>query len=124
MILPSTHKGSPRMYREHLYDAMSTVRQYCKPDLFIQVNVTCSLRWQEITNSLNKDEMCVDRPDIMNRVFHMKLTDFMNQMIKKKKMGKVLACIRVIEFQKRDLPQCHVLFILYKENKIFTTARH
>ncbi|GFY21464.1 ATP-dependent DNA helicase [Trichonephila clavipes] len=45
-ILPSTFTGSPRLMHEYAQDAMTYVRGYGRPDLF--VTFTCNPTWNEI----------------------------------------------------------------------------
>ncbi|GBP21188.1 hypothetical protein EVAR_84311_1 [Eumeta japonica] len=49
-ILPSTYIGSPRHMHEYAQDAMTYVRNYGTPDLFI--TVTCNPKWTEIEREL------------------------------------------------------------------------
>ena len=46
VILPSTFIGSPRHMQQLYQDAMSIVRRFGKPDLFI--TFTCNPNWPEI----------------------------------------------------------------------------
>ena len=50
IILPSTFTGGPRYMHEHQQDAMSYIRKYGHPDLFI--TTTTDPNWSEIKNSL------------------------------------------------------------------------
>lgn len=50
-ILPATYMGSPRHMHEYTQDAMTYVRNYGKPDLFI--TFTCNPHWPEIKQYLN-----------------------------------------------------------------------
>lgn len=121
VILPNSHKGSDRHYREQYYDAMTIISKFGKPDLFI--TFTCSPQWWEIKENLKPNEYYADRPDLVNRVFNMKLNNFMKRMTKDHVMGEVIAFMSVIEFQKRGLPHCDLLFILSKQFK-FTVPEH
>ncbi|GFV20704.1 helitron_like_N domain-containing protein [Trichonephila clavipes] len=49
-ILPSTFTGSPRHMLEYAQDAMTYVRAYGRPDLF--VTFTCNPTWNEIKELL------------------------------------------------------------------------
>lgn len=49
-ILPATYIGSPRHMHEYAQDAMSYVRHYGRPDLF--VTFTCNPNWSEIKREL------------------------------------------------------------------------
>ena len=70
-ILPGSYAGSPRALQQSYQDAMSIVRAYGRPDLF--VTFTCNPRWPEITLSLHPGQTASDRPEIVARVFKMKL---------------------------------------------------
>ena len=50
VILPSTFTGGPRYMHERQMDAMTYVRTYGRPDLFI--TMTTNPRWPEITDNL------------------------------------------------------------------------
>ncbi|XP_019184363.1 PREDICTED: ATP-dependent DNA helicase PIF1-like [Ipomoea nil] len=73
------------------------------PNLFI--TFTCNPKWPEIQRFLEKRNLkAEDRPDIVCRVFKMKLEG--------KLFGAVRAVIYTIEFQKRGLPHAHILLFL------------
>lgn len=50
VILPSTSVGSPRNMLQNYQDAVTVVRKYGKPDLFIAM--TCNPKWREIIENL------------------------------------------------------------------------
>ena len=117
LILPHTHIGSPRNLYQRYLDAMSIVRTYGKPDLFI--TFTCNPKWKEILENLNGANGH-ERPDIIARVFREKLHRFKED-LKNQFLGvKFIAFIDVIEFQKRGLPHCHLLGILSDQTKLRT----
>jgi hypothetical protein len=61
------------------------------PDIFI--TFTCNPNWPEIQRELAKDRLqSHDRPDIISRVFKMKLDALMKDITRKHILGKVLAC--------------------------------
>ncbi|XP_065679083.1 uncharacterized protein LOC124814697 [Hydra vulgaris] len=62
--LPSSYVGSPRAFKENFEDAMTIIKKYGKPDIFI--TFTCNPKWREITENLNPGEC--DRPDLVSRV--------------------------------------------------------
>lgn len=115
-ILPSSFIGSPRHMSQLYQDAMSIVRRYGKPDLFI--TFTCNPSWEEITNELLFGQAAGDRPDLCSRVFHMKLKSLLNDIRKNEIFGRVVADVYTIEFQKRGLPHAHILLILDSDSKI------
>lgn len=115
VILPSTFIGGPRFMAQLYQDAMSLVRRFGKPDLFI--TFTCNPAWVEITRELLDGQDAGDRPDLSARVFNLKLKALMDDIIKKSVLGKVVAYVYSIEFQKRGLPHCHMLLILDENDK-------
>ncbi|CAB5176430.1 unnamed protein product [Rhizophagus irregularis] len=119
IILPSSFAGSPRQMYQLYQDAMSIVSRFGKPDLF--VTFTCNPRWPEITRELLPHQSAVDRPDLTARVFHMKLQELLKDLLHNHCLGKVIAYIYVIEFQKRGLPHAHFLLILAPESKLRST---
>ncbi len=114
VILPSSFVGGPRYMAQSYQDAMAIVREYGKPDLFI--TFTCNPAWIEITRELFPNQLSSDRPDLVCRVFNVKLKELINDFQSGSAFGRVLAFIYVVEFQKRGLPHAHILLIL--ENKI------
>ncbi|CAK9303228.1 unnamed protein product [Gordionus sp. m RMFG-2023] len=119
VILPSSFQGSERNMRERYHDAMAIVSKFGKPDLFI--TFTCNPIWREIKENLYKGQNPSDRPDLLARVFHLKLSELLHDIIKKDFFGKCSAYVYTIEFQKRGLPHAHLLIILSENNKIETT---
>ena len=119
VVLPSTHIGSPRHCHQQYQDSMAVVRQYGKPDLFI--TFTCNPKWEEISKHLKQNQTAADRPDIVARVFQMKLQELLKDIVKGKIFGTVTAIMHVIEFQKRGLPHAHILLILESADKLNTT---
>ena len=115
IVLPASFTGSPRSMHQNYQDAMAIVRKYGKPDLFI--TLTCNPNWPEIRSALRDGQIPADRPDIVARVFHLKLKELMNMLTHQQVMGRVVAYVYVIEHQKRGLPHSHILLILAPEDK-------
>lgn len=114
-FLPSSFVGGPRYMQQLYYDAMAIVRSHTKPDLFI--TMTCNPRWPEITENLSPGQTAEDRPDLVTRVFRLKLAAMLNDILIKGVLGRVVAHMYVIEFQKRGLPHVHILLILTTADK-------
>ena len=96
-------------------DSMSIVRKYGNPDLFI--TFTCSPKWEEISSALSLNQKATDRPDLTKRVFRIKLRKLLNNICVKYFLGRILAHVYTIEFQKRDLLFAHILIILSDDDK-------
>ncbi|KAK0417481.1 hypothetical protein QR680_013034 [Steinernema hermaphroditum] len=118
VILPSTFNGGDRYFAQTYQDAMAIVREHGTPDLF--VTMTCNATWPEIVNNLKPGQTASDRPDMVAKVFKLKLAEFMDDIVKKGVVGKVRAYVNVIEFQKRGLPHVHMLLILEEPYKLRT----
>jgi hypothetical protein len=97
---------------------MALVRRFGKPSLFI--TFTCNPSWPEIQRNLLPGNDAYDEPDLIDRVFALKLKEKLNDLKKKQIFGKVLAYTYVVEFQKRGLPHAHILLILTKLSGIHT----
>ena len=54
------------------------------------------------------------------RVFKLKKDQLMNDIVQGSILGKVVAHMHVIEFQKRGLPHAHILIILANEDRAMT----
>ncbi|EFP93666.2 uncharacterized protein PGTG_19561 [Puccinia graminis f. sp. tritici CRL 75-36-700-3] len=110
IILPSSFSGSPRNMMQLYQDSMALVRHFGQPSLFI--TMTANARWPEVLAALKPNEEPWDRPDLIVRVFRMKLTSLIKAIVKKKRLGSVAAWVYTIEFQKRGLPHAHIMVIL------------
>ena len=117
-ILSSSFVGSPRWYNSQFQDGMAIVREYHKPDYFL--TMTCNPKWPEITENLEVGQTAQDRPDIVARVFKQKKDQLMHDLISGEILGKVVAHMHVIEFQKRGLPHAHILIILASSDRSMT----
>lgn len=109
-ILPATYIGSPRHMHEYAQDAMTYVRHYGRPDLFI--TFTCNPKWIEITQLLLPGQTSNDRHDITARIFRQKIRSLMNFIVKQRVFGDTRCWMYSIEWQKRGLPHAHILIWL------------
>ena len=109
VILPSTFTGGPRYMHERQMDALTYVRKFGRPDLFI--TMTTNPKWDEITANLLPGQEAHDQPDLIARVFHLKLKKLM-EFLKNGAFGEPQAWLFSIEYQKRGLPHAHILLWL------------
>jgi len=116
IILPSTFTGGPRYMHERQQDAMTYVRKYGHPDLFI--TMTCNPNWPEIKNNLLPGQKPEDRPELVARVFRLKLKQTIEMLKSEMIFGRPCARLYSVEFQKRGLPHAHILVWLVPEHKI------
>jgi len=102
--------------QQNYQDAMAIVRKYGKPDLFI--TFTCNPNWPEITENLPQGVPSSDRPELVARVFNLKLQELMQNIEREQVFGKIEAYVYVVEFQKRGLPHAHILVVLQEVYKL------
>ncbi|KAL3627546.1 hypothetical protein CASFOL_028909 [Castilleja foliolosa] len=93
-------------------------RVYGNPQYFI--TFTCNVKWPEITRHMTRvgTGHAQNRPDIIARVFHIKVQEFFRFIRSEKPFGEVAADLYTIEFQKRGLPHCHTLIWVTSAYKI------
>ena len=111
--VPASHIGSRAYFRKKRYDAYALARAHGNPSLFI--TMTCNPSWPEITKELERGQTPEDRPDIISRVFHIKMQQLKNDILRGKTFGKAKALTYRVEFQKRGLPHVHMLVWLEDE---------
>ncbi|XP_058727581.1 uncharacterized protein LOC131599128 [Vicia villosa] len=121
IVLPSSFVGSKRFMDQLYFDGMAISSALGFPDLFI--TFTCNPNWPEITRLLSKSNLKPhDRPDIVSKVFKIKFDEMMADLTKRHVLGRVLAFIYTIEFQKRGLPHAHILLFLHPQSKYPTPS--
>ncbi|CAH9118153.1 unnamed protein product, partial [Cuscuta epithymum] len=117
IVLPPTFTGGARYMIQNYQDAMAICRWAGYPDLFI--TFTCNPRWPEIDRFLNpKNLKSEDRPDVISRVFKIKLNGLIKDLRMNKAFGNVRGVVYTIEFQKRGLPHAHILLWLCSADKL------
>ena len=91
IILPSSFTGSRRYMIQNYQDAMAICRWVGYPDLFI--TFTCNPKWPEVAAFLQSipGQKIEERPDIVTRVFKIKLDELMYDIKQGKHFGTVTA---------------------------------
>jgi hypothetical protein len=95
--LPSSFVGSARYYQQLYLDAMALPRKFGKPDIF--VTFTCNPKWPEIQDALPARSHWKFHPDIVARVFMLKLKEFIHDIVVNEIFGTVRAYVYRIEWQ-------------------------
>ncbi|XP_052142068.1 uncharacterized protein LOC127761779 [Oryza glaberrima] len=96
-VLPALFVGGGRDMKRRYMDAMALVQKYGKPDVFLTMTF---------------------------RVFRAKLEDLKKQLFEKHMLGKVIAHVYVVEFQKRGLPHAHFLLIMSGRYKLTSAQQY
>ena len=115
VILPATFTGSQRNMHQNYQDSMAIVQGEGKPDMFI--TITVNPKSPEITEHLLPHQTANDRPDIVCRVFLLKVKALKEDLFDNQLFGRVIAYVDTIEFQKRGLPHMHLLIFLAQQDK-------
>ena len=90
VILPSSYTGGPRYMQQNYMDAMALCRWYGCPDLFL--TITCNPKWPEIARYMREHNLqSTDRPDILSRVFKMKLDQLIKDVKELHLFGRIQA---------------------------------
>ncbi|XP_044745265.1 uncharacterized protein LOC123307114 [Coccinella septempunctata] len=91
--------------------------KFGRPSLF--VTFTCNPNWREIKENMHINILNPqDRPELIARVFQLKMMEFFKDVEESKIFGKVIAFVYVTEFQKRGLPHMHCLLFLSEKDKL------
>lgn len=104
-ILPVSFLGSRAWAAEQVADALALCRKFGKPSIFL--TMTTNPQWPEITEVLQPHQTASEVPEVVCRVFKARLQVLLNLL--RTCFGHILYMVRVIEFQKRGLPHCHLL---------------
>ncbi|XP_042753167.2 uncharacterized protein LOC111906337 [Lactuca sativa] len=119
VILPSSFTGGARYMMQNYLDAMSLCKWFGYPDFFI--TFTCNPKWPELKRFLKDTPLHPeDRPDILCRLFKIKLDAFIKDLRENEIFGKVQAVVNTIEFQKRGLPHSHICLFMHAKCKLPT----
>lgn len=116
-FLADSFTGSPRHLKKLSMNALTIVSELGPPDAFI--TITFNPLWPEVIQALASNQTIFDRPDLQARIFHARLEAFIINLRNGKyyvnSQGhniKLKYLLRVIEYQNRGLPHCHVVIKL------------
>jgi hypothetical protein len=118
LILPSSFSGSSRNMIQHCQDALAINRHFHGGDFFL--TMTADPNWPEIKEALLPGQSVADRPDLVVRVFHAKVEEIKADLFKHGHLGKAVALVYTIEFQKHGLPHMHMIIFLHQDSKLRT----
>ncbi|XP_023765103.2 uncharacterized protein LOC111913607 [Lactuca sativa] len=119
VILPSSFTGGARYMMQNYLDAMSLCKWFGYPDFFI--TFTCNPKWPEVRRFLKDTTLNPeDRPDILCRLFNIKLDALIKDLCENAIFGMVQAVVYTIKFQKRGLPHSHICLFMQPDYKLPT----
>ncbi|WVZ94466.1 hypothetical protein U9M48_040353, partial [Paspalum notatum var. saurae] len=111
--LPASHIGGKRYMQQNYHVCLAICCAYGPPHKF--TTFTCNPKWPEIAEAISPGQKPSDRGDMVVRVFHMKLEEYLTDIKEGRAFGPVHAgpCIcrfLTISFvTKRGLPHSHIL---------------
>ncbi|WVZ83216.1 hypothetical protein U9M48_030386, partial [Paspalum notatum var. saurae] len=107
--LPASHIGGKRYMQQNYHDCLAICCAYGPPHKF--TTFTCNPKWPEIAEAISCEagQKPSDRADMVVRVFHMKLDEYLTDIKEGRVFGPVHAVAHTNEFQKRGLPHSHIL---------------
>ncbi|KAH0778727.1 hypothetical protein KY290_005154 [Solanum tuberosum] len=118
IILSSTFTGGTRYMLQNYQDAMAICKWAGYPDLFI--TFTCNPKWPEIKRFVHSRGLHPeDRPDIITRVFKIKLDHLIKDLRDNKVFGEVKADSKVVDEIKmycdcRYISSCEAAWRIFK----------
>jgi hypothetical protein len=108
IILPASFTDSPRYVYQKYQDCIGICREFGCPDLFI--TFTSNANWPEILSALPPGLTPSDRPEIVNRVFKMKLNILMDDIKKRIFLARLM--LLFIQLNSKSVG-CHMHTSLY-----------
>ena len=84
--------------------------------------MTANPKWPEVMDALLPGQTPQDRLDLIAWVFHLKVKQLIKCITKDGILGRTVAQVHTIEFQKRGLPHVHLLIWFDQDSKIRTPA--
>ncbi|KAL0290225.1 UNVERIFIED_CONTAM: hypothetical protein Sangu_2581200 [Sesamum angustifolium] len=106
--------------RAELYEGLQDCLNAGENNADIFLTMTCNPSWKEIKDQLLPGQTPQDRPDLLTRIFRAKYEELKEDIFHKGVLGKTIAHVHVIEFQKRGLPHVHMLVIFDEDDKLNT----
>ena len=78
---------------ENYHDCMAICRVYGPPDLFD--TFTCNSNWSEIVEAIRYEagQRPSDRSEMVTRVFHMKIQEYLSDLEEGRTYGRIKACM-------------------------------
>ena len=120
VVLPSSYVGGDRFMQKLYQHSIAIVRRFGKPSLFI--TFTANPKWEAIEPELLPQQTTGDRPDLVARVFNLKVQDLLDKIRHKEVFGPWLGWVWTIEYQKRGLPHLHLLVFLKTDHQFLTAG--
>jgi Helitron helicase-like domain at N-terminus len=96
VILPHTFRGGDRWMQRLYLNSMAIVAMFGKLTFFI--TITANPEWPEIRENIHRWQDPIDRPDIVSRVFRLKVDQIIHELRMNHVMGEYWGLVRTIEY--------------------------
>lgn len=112
--LPASFHGSHITRKRKQLDAMAVVARKGAPTLM--VTFTANPAWPGITENLKPGQSGMDRPDLISRVFKVKLKHLFAD-LRQGLFGKAQYMMHLIEWQARGVVHAHII-VMYEDGPV------
>ncbi|KAK3929744.1 3-hydroxyanthranilate 3,4-dioxygenase [Frankliniella fusca] len=112
-LLPSHVAHTERNGRNRFLDCMAIMTKFKGSSYFI--TMTANPKWKEIQEDLPEVPWYF-KPQVNVRVFLQKMAVLLNLLVQRQCLGRALGYACVIEYQKRGLPHCHIIMMVYPDD--------
>ncbi|XP_074352461.1 uncharacterized protein LOC141691590 [Apium graveolens] len=104
VILPATHTGSQRYMNQYFKDSLAICRTIGHPSLFF--TMTCNTQWPKIKQMMEylPGVDVANKPDVIVRVFKLKLDQLLDLIKKKKYFGKYIGVMHIDQLISAEIP--------------------
>nr|KAJ0220248.1 hypothetical protein LSAT_V11C200059400 [Lactuca sativa] len=117
VIVPSSFTGSACYMLQNYLDAMSLCKSFGYPNFFL--TFMYNPKWHEVKRFFKDTSLQPeDRPDILCRLFKIKLDAFIKGIKENHILGVVQEVVYLIEFQKRGFPHSHMYPFMHSDYKL------
>ncbi len=93
------------------------IKYFNKSDLFI--TFTANPRWKEITDTLFFNQIYINRPDIIIRIFRAKLKRLIHLIRVRAAFGPYKIYIYTVEYQKPELSYTYIIIFIHADHAFF-----
>jgi hypothetical protein len=109
-VLPASFTSRPRFMQQNLQNTLALLHKFGGSDLFI--TFTANPHWKEVEEALLPNQAPCERPDIIARVFQLKFSSLLEEIMWKNVFRNTVGYVYTIEYQKHGLPHAHLIVFL------------
>jgi hypothetical protein len=85
IVLPASFTSGPRFMQRNLQNVLALLRKFGGSDLFI--TFTANPHWKEVEEALLPNQAPHERPDLIARVFQLKFSSLLEEIMRKNIFG-------------------------------------